>query len=867
MKETNSLLKELLESSRNLPHRDTGVGTLQLGLSEVRRQTNELRKHHQDQDGSARAYTRAHYLLAPSGVTAEEIENELASIESVTAHWDPLATAANVELSLDIAAKKDENILIAIEQSLANAARDFDSFVNQNISMDWNSRKNELRNSFNIILNNSANLTVSKTAKTSLKWKSIDLKNAGLNKGEFADVKLPSLPSENLVNPNISYALRQRFETHAEIIYDLNETRQANKPYALSLVFCELSKQNTDIKSRQLHETWKIIDNLCNSQNQLQFAGQYQKPPSSFDATQLRKKIVANSIQFLEQQFMDYINESYRTTINSSNKLNPTNLEKLKFFLDSKLKQNNEWKIKNLSVINGTPIWATIFYLLRAGLYQDALDITLQNKDNFQKLEKTFPIYLKSFVNSNSRKLPQELHERLHLEFNQYFKHLNKESDPYRYAVYKIIGRCDLMRKNLPHITSSIEDWLWVHLSFTREDNIEDDPIHERYTLLDLQQNIIQLGPENFNGSSNNSLYLQTLVYCGLYELAVQYLYTINEVDAVHLAIGLQYYGLIRPTDEITESLIKTDNGVTLLNFAGLIISYIRSFKKSDPRIACEYLILICLNVKNKEICHENIRKLVLETREFTMLLGSIDKDGVRIPGVIEQRKSLILLSNEDEFLTKITGQAAVRADEEGRFQESILLYQLSKEYNSVIIIVNKLMGELLNVTEYDKILSKDEEIINVANNLSMIYNLNQEISSKIELKNKETCSNLLKLIKLHNSFALKNWENCLKIGEELSIIPISSQQINIGQFKRLSQDFIKLDDSIVRNIPQLLVIVMTCLIQIIRQLKESKFNVNEEKIAKMTNIGKNCMIFAGMIEYKMPRETYSTLINLESMI
>lgn len=63
-----------------------------------------------------------------------------------------------------------------------------------------------------------------------------------------------------------------------------------------------------------------------------------------------------------------------------------TNVNKIKSFIDTKLKKaDKSWKISNLTVINGVPIWALIFYLLRAGLIKEALQVLVENKANIKK--------------------------------------------------------------------------------------------------------------------------------------------------------------------------------------------------------------------------------------------------------------------------------------------------------------------------------------------------------------------------------------------------------------------------------------------------------------------------------------------------
>ena len=133
---------------------------------------------------------------------------------------------------------------------------------------------------------------------------------------------------------------------------------------------------------------------------------------------------------------------------------------------------------------------------------------------------------------------------------------------------------------------------------------------------------------------------------------------------------------------------------------------YTRDFRAALPEVATDYICLICLNAdlagqagkSYRDLCHEALRELVLETREFALLLGDIRADGQRIKGVIEQRLKLIKLTGEDEFLKTITVQAAQVADESGRITDAVLLYHLAEEYDNVIALINRALSDAVAV-------------------------------------------------------------------------------------------------------------------------------------------------------------------------
>ncbi|CCE91012.1 linker nucleoporin NIC96 TDEL_0C01230 [Torulaspora delbrueckii] len=826
-------LNELIETSKKIPTSSSELGSIQLSVNEIRRRAHELRK----KNAVEHDRTKAHYLLAGSGLAFEDVDTSLKQLRSKQL-IEQTVPNKQIEGEVDtyLQTKKDENILSSIEHLLSAAAKDFDSFVNQNLKLDWAQRKDEVRESFGILVQKKAKLDGTDVAPFNPKLPTWGNRGSSiLNSGASS------------LNVNENYMVREKFEKYAKVIHRFNNARQAGQLFTLSNELIGVLGNSSDSKNRQLLESWKILNELKDS-----------------------KDIVATAKAYLQNQFFDYVNLLYQKNLNEGL---PTNINKIKSFIQCKLKNaNSTWKLTNLTVVNGVPIWALIFYLLRAGLLHEALEVAVTNKASFKKVEQSFLTYLKAYVSSSDNRLPVEFSARLHTEYTQHIKS-SLDGDPYRLAVYKIIGRCDLTRKNIPAVTLSIEDWLWMHFMLIKKDESDDDPVYERYSLEDFQNIIVSYGPAT---SANH--YLQILIMSGLYELAVQYAYTISEIDAVHLAIGLVHGNLLSITSspqsgqsnsEGTGEFLVIREGKRTIDFARILGNYTKSFRYSDPRIAAEYLILIALNGSQEqvELCHEALRELILETKEFTILLGKINRDGTRIPGVIEERLPLMHLKNEKDFLHKITENAASRADEEGRIHDSLLLYQLSEEYNIVITIVNGMLSELLSNTDLDQPLvtlddNNETNPILMAKKLVSIYVENLEISQKVHTKNKETCILFLKLADARKTYHARQWQNALAQIEELDILPFSDE---ISARKK-AQEFTTLDDQLIRNIPNLLIMTMSCISHLINDLNKSDYKsvAKTQQINALKSVSKNCMIYAGMIQYKMPRETYSTLIRLD---
>lgn len=824
------ILNELIESSNKIPTASSELGSIQLSVNEIRRRAHELRK----KSGLEKDHTKAHYLLAGSGLAIEDVDTSLNQLQS-TELLEQTVSNQHLEGEIDtfLRIKKDENILSSIENLLSLAAKDFDNFVNQNLNLDWEQRKEQVRENFGILIKRKGNLehpgSIAPLNPKSPTW---GTRGTNILSGD-----------ETRLNVNENYMVREKFEKYAKIIHRFNNARQARQQFPLTQEFLHMLNNSGESQNKQLLESWKILDGLKENSD-----------------------IIATAKSYLQKQFFEYVDHLYKKNLNEGL---PTNINKIKSFIDYKLKNpNNTWKFGNLTIVNGIPIWALIFYLLRAGLAQEALEVALNNKASFKKVEQSFVTYLKAYVSSKDSKLPVEFSTKLHTEYSQHIKS-SLDGDPFRLAVYKIIGRCDLTRKNISSVTLSIEDWLWIHFMLIKDDVAGNDPVYERYSLEDFQNIIVSYGSDRFT-----NYYLQVLILSGLYELAIQFAYSINEIDAVHLALGLANQNLLSVYThdkkiQNESDLITVEGNQRRINFTKVLGNYTTSFKYSDPRIAAEYLILIALvnNPQQIKLCHEALTELVLETKEFTILLGKVNRDGTRIPGIIEERRPLLYLSDESEFLHTITEQAARRADEDGRVHDSLLLYQLSEEYNIVITIVNGMLSDLLSNTDLDQPLltiddNSETSPILIAKKLVSIYMDNLEISKRIHTKNKETCILLLKLTDARKTYHAHQWQNTLAQIEELDIIPFSDE---ISARKR-AQEFTSMNENIMKNIPNLLIMTMSCIYNLIGDLSKSEYRsaTKDQQVAALKNISRNCMIYAGMIQYKMPRETYSTLIKLD---
>lgn len=728
--------------------------------------------------------------------------------------------------------------------------------------------------------------------------------------GEFTDVEfLQSSSNQIVVTPTIFGstgnipATQTRAKKYVEIVSQLNANRLSKTPFAVSHKFhqCSLSNGN-DIRSQQMQDIWKIFIEISGETqtspiHERQFANAYlMSPINSRESINLRNKITEGSKRFLEKQFMEQLEVTIaKNLVEAQLGGIPSVQSKIRALLNLRFAENGKWVYQSLEIINNVPVWAMIYFMIRSGHLNEAVRFTSIYREEFMKLGTSFPTYLKEFSESPNKILPQGLLDNIRREFNEQVRFFDPEtSDPYKYALYKIIGRCELSKKSFPGVIDTTEDWLWIHLSLVYEESTDLSAIYDKYTLQNLQNAVTNFGAKYFNPDHKTpALYCQVLTMCGLFEKAIHYAYSFSQIDAVHFSIALTYYGLLRPITNVLklqgELLYMNRKEQAEINFARLMGFYTREFRRSDSIDAVEYLVLICLNgdlpapdgVEHLKMCHEALKELVLETREFSKLLGDIRSDGSRKPGAIEERMSLIHLDNLTEYLRAITEQAAIKAEEDGRISDAVLLYQLSEEYDTVVTIVNKSLGEMLAVQPLGQpvseglgednmplVLGTTENPAQLARHVMEVYTGNVSIFNKVKPRNRETCSILLQIVEARDLYAAGEYERCLQVVHATNIITLDPNA-DTSLVRRRAQEFVMLHQSVARNVPSLLVMVMECSANIAGIIRESYYTNEgrEARIKDMRGIARNCMVYAGMIQYRMPREVFIRLSTLETQI
>ena len=223
-----------------------------------------------------------------------------------------------------------------------------------------------------------------------------------------------------------------------------------------------------------------------------------------------------------------------------------------------------------LRSINDDYCWALLFFLLRCGLIKEAADYVVSNGTHFKTIDRNFVTYITGYASSPDRRLERKAQDHIIREYSKQTRVApDNANDPYHLACYKIVGRCELSKRIIDSISQGVEDWIWLQFSLAREVNRVEESAGDVFGLDEVRETIRNIGQRHFSqgaegmGGYGTFFFLQVLG--GMFEQAVSYLYPYSYVAAVHFAIVLDYYGLLRVSDfslsepELSKSSIMHD--------------------------------------------------------------------------------------------------------------------------------------------------------------------------------------------------------------------------------------------------------------------------------------------------------------------
>jgi nuclear pore complex protein Nup93 len=568
----------------------------------------------------------SHYLLAASGVSVAGALRDLNNFSAQAGAAIPSSNGALSDTDIEgfVSNLQSQTTLDMIQEGLDQSKRDFDTFLEENVQMNWDAQRRRIYEHFGLVkpsepLGESTSSAFGASerdrgafGRSSRRGQGLGASTAGMSFGpggmsksvlgtsvmrgstrgnSFTD--LPDKVTSGSLNSGIEDRhQRDKQEKYAEKIRQLNGSRNAERCYPVLHNFIEVEQEVGIDSTPALINSYEAIISVTQEPGQERafsdqdavrersFIKQYlqddHKSPLSME---MRNNIINGSRTCLENLFLKKVMAAldkdprvaqvggipdpksrirgYIRILDDRKELgDATRLQRMKS--PSQIDEGEGVKI----IEHDDYCWVFIYYLLRCGLVSEAASYVSQNSKAMKNMDRNFLRYIEDYASNEDRRLKPEYRTLINNEYHGRLKVSPEDSlDPYRMACYKIIGRCDLSRKVLDGIRTDEEDWLWLQFSLAREVNKNEEMADEVFGLAEIRATMADIGKRHFSQASDNpggfSLFFFMQILAGMYEQAIAWLYPHNHIAAVHFAIALDYYGLLRVADLNTTELCK----------------------------------------------------------------------------------------------------------------------------------------------------------------------------------------------------------------------------------------------------------------------------------------------------------------------
>ena len=604
----NSLLEKNKKRARGTEETNgfEEISSLNLGLGDISKRVRELGNIGEigtrDKATDAKAYVwfsenvdltnePSHYLLAASGVNPGTTLKDLRSFgaQASVQPLEPIQPEFEVDSHKYVEQLQQSMTLKMINEGLERANRRFETFLQDHIEMNWEEQRRRVYEHFGLTPRSADDSSASfgttgrgGFGKSSRKTRGPQGSPNGnsLNRSVFGQSGMqksvigpPAVGQGNLhifgesadkdQQPPVQEDrfLREKQGRFAEKVQKLNETRLEEVFYPILRELAEVDGVPGGDSPSQVLDAYKALIEITSEDtlaefNPRKFADQYlNDSPNSENSARCRRSILEGSRKALEKQFYDHLATIVTRNVKEASLGGvPTRTNRVRAYIRVRVARKDLVPDGTyLQQMNDDYCWALIFYLLRCGFVEEAAQYVADNANAFKAIDRMFAAYITTFARSTDRRLTQQQQAKINTEYMQRTRLApDNQTDPYRLACYKVIGRCELSKRSLETISQGVEDWMWLQFCLAREANRAEELATDVYGLREVQITIKEIGQRHFGKGSDSSgygtfFYMQILG--GLFENAVEYLYSYNYVSAVHFAIGLNFYGLLRISD------------------------------------------------------------------------------------------------------------------------------------------------------------------------------------------------------------------------------------------------------------------------------------------------------------------------------
>lgn len=469
-------------------------------------------------------------------------------------------------------------------------------------------------------------------------------------------------PEQTILNETPQGSIKSAL-TSVQMAYanEVSEYNRYDKALRPSLVekFTGVARNFND---KKILDMWEII----------KFMSNVRPIPKNQDPIKHRfqAEFVDQAMKYLEKQYKVFMQTVISEHLRESQRGgDPSNYKLVESFVALRFRNPNDLiGLQDRREENGKTVWpwAMAFYCMRCGDTKSALKCLESNVPD----QKEIIAALEEILKTPDGKVSTKIKSQIKMQFKQ---HKIRMSDPYKRAIFSILGSCNEQHNEL---TQTSDDFLWLQLYLIS--NVSADS-SDKMTLSSLQTMILeQYGEKHYNANEQPHLFFQVLALTGQFEAAIEFLSRFERfrTHAVHFALALNELHLITGPRNIQEPLLSVDiedpKPVRRLNVARLVMLYVSKFEISDPSEALQYYYFLrhLTDSEGKNLFLTCVTDLVTENLNYELIFGKMQMNGIRSRGLIDQFDGVINIQSAcnsiaNDFVKK------------GLFEDAIKMYDL----------------------------------------------------------------------------------------------------------------------------------------------------------------------------------------------
>jgi nuclear pore complex protein Nup93 len=511
---------------------------------------------------------------------------------------------------------------------------------------------------------------------------------------------------------------------------------------------------------KKIVEMWEII----------KFMSNIRPIPKNQDPIKHRfqSEFVEQAMKYLEKQYKIFMQTVISEHLRESQRGgDPSNYKLVESFVALRFRNPNDLiGLQDRREENGRTVWPwpMAYFCLRCG----------DNKSALKCLEASVPDHkeiiaaLEEILKNPDGKVSARVKSQIKMQYKQ---HKIRMSDPYKRAVFSLLGSCNEQHQEL---TQSSDDYLWIQLYFIS--NVSTDS-SDKLTLPALQTMILeQYGEKHFNANDQPHLYFQILVLTGQFEAAIEFLSRFDRfrTHAVHFALALNELHLITGPRNVQEPLLSVDvedpKPVRRLNIARLVMLYVNKFEISDPAEALQYYYFLrhLTDSDSKNLFLSCVADLVTENLNYELIFGRMQLNGIRSRGLIDQFDGVI---NVQSACNSIADDLIKK----GLFEDAIKMYDLAGNQEQTLRYIVTMLSQVVH--QPSKPGSMKERLLHLVMEVSERYRSTELNCDPQILKTFNVFKSLMAFFECYHD---KKHEEALEILGQTKLVPLSMSDLDV---------------------------------------------------------------------------------------